>query len=80
MKRPSTIRKEFERYADTRQANADAGLARDIRTSAALLRQAKAVLFFIKEGVSEHAPNLTEREFIRLIADVCLMVLKHKEK
>lgn len=77
MKKPSTIRKEHEQYADTRQLNATTALMRDIRTNEGLLRQARAVLFFIKEGVSDTAPNLAERELIRLVADVCLRVTKH---
>lgn len=74
MKRIATIRAEHERYADKRNATVSAELTRDIRTSDALLKQAKAVLYFIGEGGSEQVPNMAERELIRLIADVCVMV------
>lgn len=80
MKRPSTIRREFERYADKRQAGVSAAVTQDIRTSEALLRQARAVLFFIKEGVSDTAPNLAERELIRLICDVAILTQKKVAK
>lgn len=80
MKRPATIRKEYERYADARQLNESVLLFQEIRTSTALQRQAKAVLFFIQEGLSETSPMLAERELIRLIADVALLVMQHKGK
>lgn len=80
MKRPATIRKEYERYADKRQLNESALLFQEIRTSTALQRQAKAVLFFVQEKVSETSPMLAERELIRLICDVCLLVMKQKGK
>lgn len=71
MKRPATLRKAYESYAVRQDAVSD---LQAVTTSDALLRQARNVLFFIKEGVSETAPFLAERELIRLIAEVCKKV------
>ncbi len=76
MKRPSTIRKEHERYADKRNFEMSNALSADIRTNAALLKQAQCVLFFIREQVSDQAPFLAERELTRFVADVCFRVMK----
>ncbi len=77
MKKPATIRKEHERYADKRNLDESNALFSDIRTNAALLKQAQAVIFFLREDISETAPFLAERELIRLVADVALRVKKH---